>query len=215
MVANMASHPAGRTASGRMSGPERREQLLDVARGIVTGNGFSAISMEAVARSAGVTRPVVYEHFDRLDNLLEALVDRETGRALAQLTATRPQRTPGGDPREDLLASLRAYLEAVEAEPLTWRLVLLPPDGAPQRLREFIAAGRSWNLERLAELVSTGVTTGSESPDPELTARLLSAVAEDSARLLLTNPAEFPVERLLAHARWALALLGTPGGSPR
>ena len=215
MVVRMqAGPPAGRAAAGRMSGAERREQLLDVARAIVSRSGFSAISMEAVARAAGVTRPVVYEHFDRLDNLLEALVDRESGRALAQLTATRPRRTPGGDPREDLVTSFRAYLEAVEAEPETWRLVLLPPDGAPERLRELITTGRSWNLGHLSELVAPGVAPGAESPDPALTARLLSHVAEESARLLLTNPAEHPVERHIAHARWALAMIGTGPSSP-
>ncbi len=202
---------AARTPT-RMTGADRREQLLDVARAIVTEVGFVAISMEAVARAAGVTRPVVYEHFERLDNLLEALVDRETQRALAQLGATRPRRTPGGDAREDLIDALRAYLEAVASEPATWKLVLMPSDGAPPRLRRLIATGRDANLAQLAELVGPGLTPGAASPDAELTARLLTSVAEESARLLLTDPSTYPVERHVDHARWALALVAPGGG---
>jgi AcrR family transcriptional regulator len=65
-------------------------QLLDVTKEIVGEQGFHAVSIEAVARRAGITRPVVYEHFGDLKGLLEALVEREGARALAQLAAILP-----------------------------------------------------------------------------------------------------------------------------
>ena len=55
-----------------------------------------------------------------------------------------------------------------------------------------------------------GFAPGRESPDPELTARMLSALADEAARLLLTDPERYPVERILAHTRWLLAPL-SPG----
>src|SRR3954469_4309388 len=116
----------------RMTGEQRREQLLDATKAIAVEDGFHAVSIEAVARQAGITRPIVYGHFDDLWGLLEALVERETARALAQLP----------DTFEDLPGALTAYLEAVRSDPNTWKLVLVPQEGAPRLLHERIAAGR-------------------------------------------------------------------------
>lgn len=179
-----------------MKAPARREHLLDAAKEVVADQGFHAVSIEAVARRAGITRPIVYRHFEDLGALLDALVERETLRALAQLRAFMPSQL-GDDPRQGLLATLRAYLEAVESDPVTWRLVLVPPEGAPALLRERIAAGRAAVVNQLAT-VATG------SPDPELTARALSAVADEAARLVLADPERYPPARVLDHARWLL-----------
>src|SRR5918999_4590373 len=135
----------------RMSAGERREQLLDATKSIVAERGFHAVSIEAVARRAGITRPVVYGHFKDLPGLLEALVIRESERALAQLDEVLPRDLSAGDPREALLSGLRGYLEAVQADPTTWRLVLMPPEGAPAILREQIERGRDAVVAQLAE----------------------------------------------------------------
>src|SRR5919204_381388 len=83
----------------RMSAAERREQLLDVTKAIVGEQGFHAVSIEAVARRAGITRPIVYDHFNDLGGLLTAMVERESVRALGQLTAVLPtQLAEGADP---------------------------------------------------------------------------------------------------------------------
>ena len=190
--------------TGRMAAEDRREQLLDVTKAIVDRSGFHAVSIEAVARDAGISRPIVYGHFEDLSRLLEALVERESARALAQLATVLPIDLAQGDPREVLLAALRGYLAAAEADPATWRLVLMPPEGAPAVLREHIARGRTAVLAQLAEAVRPGFGPGRESPDPELTARMLSALADEAARLLLTDPDRYPVERILGFARWLL-----------
>jgi AcrR family transcriptional regulator len=194
-----------------MSAEERRRQLLDVTRAIVARDGFHAVSIEAVARRAGITRPIVYGHFTDLGGLLEALVDRESERALEQLAAVLPRDLGGADPREPLLAALRGYLEAVEAEPVTWRLVLMPPEGAPPVLRDRIAQGRAAVVAQLSEAMRPGIGPGRASPDPELTARTLSALADEAARLLLTDPQRYPIQRLLAHAGWLLDELRSDG----
>ena len=193
--------------TARLSGEARREQLLDATKAIVAREGFHAVSIEAVAREAGITRPIVYGHFQDLPGLLEALVEREGSRALAQLAAVLPS-TLGNDPREQLVAALTGYLEAVEADPGTWRLVLIPPEGAPQVLQRHVTKGREAVLAVLAQAVRPGLGAGRESPDPELTARMLSATADEAARLLLTDPRAYPVPRLAAHARWVLSQIG-------
>lgn len=188
-----------------MSADERRAQLLDVTKALVAERGFHAMSIEAVAREAGITRPVVYGHFHDLNGLLEALVDRETARSLEQLTKVVDYDLSTGNPTEQLITSLGAYLEAVRTDPDTWRLVLMPQEGAPPILHERIARGRAAILEHMAKAVSPGFGPGGESPDPQLTARMLSAVADDCARLLLTDPERYPVDRILSHVRWVLA----------
>src|SRR6476661_2837877 len=127
----------------RMSAEQRREQVLDATKAIVTEDGFHAVSIEAVARRAGITRPIVYSHFGDLHGLLEALVERESARALSQLEAVLPTDLGEGDPREILLAAQRGYLEVVASDPDTWRLLLMPTEGAPAILRERIAGGRA------------------------------------------------------------------------
>src|SRR3954452_1041954 len=191
----------------RMTAAERREQLLDVTKQIVAERGFHAVSIEAVAREAGITRPIVYGHFTDLQGLLEALVEREGARALAQLATVLPVDLGRGDPRDQLLAGLRGYLEAVQADPATWRLVLMPPEGAPEILRERIESGRGAVVAQLTQALRPGLGPGRESPDPELTARMLSAISDESARLVLIDPDRYPPERVLAHARWWLEQL--------
>lgn len=205
--------PTKAPTSIRMSGPARREQLLDVAKAIAVQRGFYAVSIEGVAREAGITRPVVYGHFEDLDGLLEALVEREAARALRQLAAILPSDLPSGDRRGLLLRALESYLSAARSDPQTWRLVLMPPDGAPTSLREHIERGRDAMVAKLAEAVRPGLRPGREPPDPELTARMLSTVADEAVRLLLTDPARYPAERQMALARWLLDgfLAGAPG----
>lgn len=194
-------------ARARLSAEERREQLLDVTKALVDERGFHGVSIEAVAREAGITRPVVYGHFADLRALLEALVDREGERALSQLADVLPTDLTEGDARETLLAGMRGYLEAVQADPATWRLVLMPPEGAPAVLRERVTQGRAAVVAALAAAVGAPGAPGRESPDPELTARMMSALSDEGARLVLTDPEQYPPERILAHTRWALELL--------
>src|SRR4051812_39435002 len=154
----------------RMSAKERREQLLDATKRIVSERGFHAVSIEAVAREAGITRPIVYGHFHDLQGLLQALVDPEGARALGQLAAVLPRDLAGGDPRDTLLTALRGYLEAVRADPTTWLLVLMPPEGAPTVLHDQIARGRSAVVEHLAQAVGPGLGPGRGAPRPQLLA---------------------------------------------
>ena len=191
----------------RMTAEARREQLLDVAKAIVVDRGFHAVSIEGVAREAGISRPIVYGHFEDLPGLLEALVAREGDRALAQLATVLPPALAGGEGAQRLLAALGGYLEAVRADPDTWRLVLMPQEGAPRVLHEHIARGRAAVVAQLAAALAAtaeGAPGMGATPDPELTAQLLSALADEAARLLLAEPERYPAERILALARWWL-----------
>ena len=70
----------------RMTGRERREQLLDVGRTLFAEKGFEATSIEEIAARAGVSKPVVYEHFGGKEGLYAVVVDREMSDLLDRLT---------------------------------------------------------------------------------------------------------------------------------
>ncbi len=84
----------------------------------------------------------------------------------------------------------------------------MPPEGAPLSLRDRITAGRRAIVSELADVLRPGPDADGASPDPELTARMLSALADEAARLILTDPAGYPVTRIMANARWMLGQAG-------
>ncbi len=69
-----------------MTGKERREQLLGVGRRLFAERGFEGTSIEEIAAQAGVSKPVVYEHFGGKEGLYAVVVDREVERLLAMTT---------------------------------------------------------------------------------------------------------------------------------
>jgi AcrR family transcriptional regulator len=69
-----------------MTGKERREQLLDVGRRLFAERGLDGTSIEEIAARAGVSKPVVYEHFGGKEGLYAVVVDREVSRFLAMAT---------------------------------------------------------------------------------------------------------------------------------
>jgi AcrR family transcriptional regulator len=196
-----------------MSAAERREQILDATKELARERGFHTVTIDAVARAAGITRPVVYGHFSDLAGLLNALVDRESERAAAQLAALLPTDLRSGDPRQILVGALRAFLEAVNADPTTWRLVLMPAEGTPDVLRERFVRERAAVTAQLASAVGPTLSLGPSgaSPDPELTARVMQALAEELARLSLEDPERYPVDRLVEYADWALRAFNRGG----
>jgi AcrR family transcriptional regulator len=96
----------------RMTGSQRREQLLDVGRSLFAEKGFEASSIEEIASRAGVSKPVVYEHFGGKEGLYAVVVDREMSSLLARFSAA----LTGGRPRELLEQAALALLTYIEDE---------------------------------------------------------------------------------------------------
>ena len=74
-------------ATTRMSGPQRRRQLIGVGRSLFAERGYQATTVEEIAERAGVTKPVVYEHFGGKDGLYTVVVDREIEELSARMGA--------------------------------------------------------------------------------------------------------------------------------
>jgi AcrR family transcriptional regulator len=94
----------------RMTGAERRKQLLDVGRALFAERGYEAASIEEVAARAGVSKPIVYEHFGGKEGLYAVVVDRE----MQSLTQRISSALTTGHPRmmvEQAALALLVYIE--------------------------------------------------------------------------------------------------------
>lgn len=79
----------------RMTGAERRQQLLEIGRTLFAAKGFEGTSVEEIAAKAGVSKPVVYEHFGGKEGLYAVVVDREMRRLLDMVTSSLTAGHPG------------------------------------------------------------------------------------------------------------------------
>ena len=95
----------------RMTGRERREQLVQVGRALFAEKGFDGTSIEEIAARAKVSKPVVYEHFGGKEGLYAVVVDREMSALLDRLTRVL---SAGQHPRilaEQAALALLTYIE--------------------------------------------------------------------------------------------------------
>jgi AcrR family transcriptional regulator len=94
-----------------MTGKQRREQLLDVGRSLFAERGFGGTSIEEIASRAGVSKPVVYEHFGGKEGLYAVVVDREIEHLLDRLTTALRSASHPRAVLEQAALSLLDYIE--------------------------------------------------------------------------------------------------------
>jgi AcrR family transcriptional regulator len=97
----------------RMTGAQRRQQLLDIGRELFGRRGFEATSIEEIAARADVSKPVVYEHFGGKEGLYAVIVDREMQALLERFTSALSE---PGHPREMLERAALVLLDYIEEE---------------------------------------------------------------------------------------------------
>src|SRR6201991_3386647 len=103
-----------------MTGQQRRQQLLDVGRRLFAERGFEGTSIEEIAAQAGVSKPVVYEHFGGKEGLYAVVVDREVRSLLDRITTA----LTAGHPRELLEQAALALLDYIEQETDGFRVLV-------------------------------------------------------------------------------------------
>ncbi|HWO66793.1 MAG TPA: helix-turn-helix domain-containing protein, partial [Umezawaea sp.] len=147
-----------RKYAARLPPEQRRDQLLDGALRLI-GGGFGSLTMEAVAREAGVTKPVLYEQFGNRSEVISALLGREAARATSQVMAALPTSFAERGPEEAFAYAVEVFVRAVVEAPDRWRLVLMPPDGTPVEFREQVVAVRGELVEQVTALAEMGLRT--------------------------------------------------------
>jgi AcrR family transcriptional regulator len=104
----------------RMSSAARREQLIEVGRSAFADKGFEATSVEEIAANAGVSKPVVYEHFGGKEGLYAVIVDREMRILLDKVASA----LTAGHARELLEQAALALLDYIEQDTDGFRILV-------------------------------------------------------------------------------------------
>jgi len=104
-----------------MRGAERREQLIEIARRLFAEKGFEGTSVEEIAATAEVSKPVVYEHFGGKEGLYAVVVDQEVGYLLTEMEAAL---TTGERSRELIEQAVLALLDYVETHTDGFRILV-------------------------------------------------------------------------------------------
>lgn len=104
----------------RMSAEQRREQLVGVARSVFAERGYEAATVEEIAERAGVSKPVVYQHFGGKEGVYAVVVDRE----VLALTTSISAAFQADRPRQVAEAAAEAFLTYVEQREEGFRVLL-------------------------------------------------------------------------------------------
>ena len=103
----------------RMPKEERSEQLLNVAEELVKTKGFDDTSIEDVAKAAGVTRPIVYQHFGTKEGLFLACIERARCEVRSEL---EPIFKTAETPEAGLREAAEVWFGLVERDPARWKI---------------------------------------------------------------------------------------------
>lgn len=156
----------------RLSLEQRRSRILDAATRIFARKGYDNASMDEIATAAGITKPVLYDHFASKNALFETLLRSirdgllAKGRAIGQSSA-------GDDIK--FRSAVDSFFAFVEAQPDAAKILLIVPQGNPvtvklsrdvqrgateaisQLLKSYLPAGGSWQYEAAGEFLKEGL----------------------------------------------------------
>jgi AcrR family transcriptional regulator len=163
----------------RMRGPERKAQLLAVARKVFGAKGFHGVSMEDVAREAGVTKPILYDHFSSKEALYLALLDADSLELEERIRTALA--APTGN-RERIRASFEAYFEFVDEHAEGFQLLMQETVGANEDFRRGVGAVRDRIQQEVSDLIVRESQGRLDREDADTVALGLVGMAETAAR---------------------------------
>ena len=187
--------------SKRLSASQRRAQLIDVGRSVFARNGYEGTSVEEIARAAGVSKPIVYQHFGGKVGLHAVIVDREMEyvvQSVAVAIAT-------GSPRARFQGAVLAFLNYVKAHPDGF--VVLTRD-APST----VGPGMNSVISDLGERIGVIFEAEFEKAgmDPRVApiyAHALIGMVTSTGQWWMDQSSNYPVDEVAAH----VAALGWMG----
>jgi AcrR family transcriptional regulator len=170
--------------AGRLSATDRREQLLRVALTTFARAGYHETSMNDVAEAAGVTKPVLYQHFQSKRDLYQALLEHVGG----QMVSAFKLATDGiADGKEQTRRGFEAYFRWVAANRDAFRLLY---GGGSRQDQEFARAVRRFtdaSARAIAPLIAAGI-----DPEHQLTlAHAIVGMSEGASRRLVERGDDF------------------------
>jgi AcrR family transcriptional regulator len=192
---------------------ERREQqILDVAGGVFARAGYHSASMDEIADSAGVSKPMLYAYFDSKEGLYLAYIRRAGGELLDRLVSARSR---DASPGARLRARITEFLSFVQEHGDGWK-VLFDEVGSSRPVADNVAALR----EQIADAVRAMVESGSgwaggyAPPASDAIAHALVGAGESLANWWLDHPDVARDEVASWYYAVVHAVLAGPRGGP-
>lgn len=199
----MTSATSGASTAGRptrLPRSARRKQLLAAAQDVFVAQGYHAAAMDDIAERAGVSKPVLYQHFPGKLELYLALLDRHCDALVDRVRAAMAATT---DNKERVRGAMEAYFDFVGHESEAFRLVFESDLRHDPAVRERVERVERDSIEAITDTIMSD--TGVSRARAELLASGLVGVAETAARFWLAGGRQVPkpeAEALLAALSW-------------
>ncbi|MGH3936804.1 MAG: TetR/AcrR family transcriptional regulator [Pseudonocardiaceae bacterium] len=189
-----ASTRAGAMPRGvRMPRDERRAQLLAAATDVFVNNGYHATVMDDIAERAGVSKPVLYQHFPGKLELYLALLERHTNELVRRV---REAIEETHDNRQRVLNAVGAYFDFVDGDGGAFRLVFESDLRNQPAVQAVVERTYTTCVAAIAQLVVADA--GLDADRAWLVAVGLVGVSEHSARYWLAHQREVPKAEAVA-----------------
>ena len=186
--------------SNRLPRHERRRQLLDAAREVFVSQGYHAAAMDEIAERAGVSKPVLYQHFPGKLELYLALLDESVD---ALVETVRGALLSTAENRQRVTATFSAYFEYVAGEGQAFRLVFESDLGNEAAVRARLERGQRECAELVSQVVSQDA--GLDEDEAHLLSVGMVGLAQVTARYWLNTQDRIPreaAEQLVARLAW-------------
>jgi AcrR family transcriptional regulator len=196
----IATPQTTKPASTRLPRPARRRQLLGAARDVFVAQGYHAAAMDEIAERAGVSKPVLYQHFPGKLDLYLALLDESVAELVGAVSAALASTT---DNRERVPATFRAFFDYVSGAGQAFRLVFESDLSNEPAVRARLDRAMYECAEMISEFIREDAGVSNEEAD--LLGMALVGMAQVSARYWLSSEGAFDkdlAEELLARLAW-------------
>jgi AcrR family transcriptional regulator len=174
--------------------------LLNAAQEVFVAQGYHSAAMDDIAERAGVSKPVLYQHFPGKRDLYLALLDLH---ADALVAAVRDALASTSDNKQRVLATMQAYFDYVDGDGEAFRLVFESDLTSEEAVRERVARANHECAVAISEVIAEDTELAQD--EAMLLAVGLSGMAQVSARWWLSTEGSIPSDaaaRLLAALAW-------------
>ena len=196
----IATPQTTRPASARLPRPARRRQLLGAARDVFVAQGYHAAAMDEIAERAGVSKPVLYQHFPGKLDLYLALLDESVAELVGAVSAALASTT---DNKERVPATFRAFFDYVGGAGQAFRLVFESDLSNEPAVRARLDRAMYECAEMISEFIRED--TGVSNEEADLLGMALVGMAQVSSRYWLSSEGAIDqdlAEELLARLAW-------------
>jgi AcrR family transcriptional regulator len=190
----------GYSGRARLPREARRAQLLDAAQQVFVERGYHAAGMDEIADRAGVSKPVLYQHFPGKLDLYLALLDHANEQIVAAVQTALDSTT---DNKQRVVATIEAYFEFVSADGAPYRLVFESDLTNDPHVRERTDQVAQRTAAAVARLVREDAGVSEE--EALLLAMAIVGMGQSSARYWLGQGSSVPrreAARLVAGLAW-------------